>query len=155
MERVFLDYGTPLTAVYLFRYLGQTLPSNDDDWLTVEQNLRRAREKWGRQTKILGREGEDKRTAGKFYVTVVQAVLLFRPKTWVLNPWLEKNLEGFHHRASRWVAGMVLKRQWDRTWLYPPIGAVLDIVGLEEIGLYIARLQNTVAQYIATLPIMY
>ena len=81
MERVFLDYGTPLTAVYLFRYLGQTLPSNDDDWLTVEQNLRRAREKWGRQTKILGREGEDKRTAGKFYVTVVQAVLLFRPKT--------------------------------------------------------------------------
>ena len=44
MRRVFLAYGTPLTAVYLFWYLGRTLSPTDDDWPAVKQNLRRARE---------------------------------------------------------------------------------------------------------------
>ena len=39
-------------------------------------------------------------------------------------------------------------------WVYPPIGAELVMVGLEEISLYITRHQNMVAQYIATCPIM-
>ena len=38
--------------------------------------------------------------------------------------------------------------------MYPPIGAALEMVGLEEIGVYIARRHNMVAQYIATCPIM-
>ena len=46
------------------------------------------------------------------------------------------------------------KCQWDGTWVYLPIGAALEMVGLEEIGLYITHLHNTVAQYIATFPIM-
>ena len=52
------------------------------------------------------------------------------------------------------MAGMVPKRQQGGTWVYPPIGAALAMVGLEEIGLYIASRQNTAAQYIATHPIM-
>ena len=48
-------------------------------------------------TKILVMEGADKRTAGRFYVAVVQAVLLFGSETWVLTPQLEKALAGFHH----------------------------------------------------------
>ena len=50
--------------------------------------------------------------------------------------------------------GMVPERQLDRTWVYPPIGAALDTVVLDEIGVYIDRRQNTVAQYIETHPIM-
>ena len=46
------------------------------------------------------------------------------------------------------------KRQRDGMWMYPPIGAVLEMVGLGDIGVYISRFQNTVAQYIATCPIM-
>ena len=38
--------------------------------------------------------------------------------------------------------------------MYTPIGAALEMVGLEEIRVYIARRQNMVAQYIATCPIM-
>ena len=44
--------------------------------------------------------------------------------------------------------------QLDATWVYPPIGVALVMVGLDEIGVYIARCQNTVAQYITTRPIM-
>ena len=67
---------------------------------------------------------------------------------------LEKALEGFHHRAVRQMTGMGTKRQRDGTWVYPPIDTALAMVGLYEIGMYIVCQQNTVAQYIATRPIM-
>ena len=110
--------------------------------------------KWGRLAKILGREGADRRTVGRFYVAVLQEVLLFGSDTWVLTPWLEKYLEGFHHWAARRMASMGPKIQQDGTWLYPPIGAELVMVGLGEIGVYTARRQNTIAQCITTRPIM-
>ena len=72
----------------------------------VEQNLRRARGKWVRLANILGREGSDKRTAGRFCVVVVQAVLLFGFKTWFMTPRLERVLEGFHHQVVQRMAGM-------------------------------------------------
>ena len=87
-------------------------------------------------------------------MAVVQAVLLFGSETWVITPWMEKTLKGFHHRALRRMAGMVPKRQRYGTWVYPPIGEALETVGMDEIGLYITRRQNTIAQYIATRPIM-
>ena len=71
MGRFFPAYGTPLTAVSLFRYLGQTLSFANKNWLVVERNLQRARGKWGRMVKLLGREGSDRITAGRFYVAVV------------------------------------------------------------------------------------
>ena len=43
------------------------------------------------------------------------------------------------------MAGMGPKRQLDEAWVYPHIGAALEMVGLEEIGVYIARRYNTVA----------
>ena len=49
---------------------------------------------------------------------------------------------------------MVPKRHPDGTWVYPPIGAALAMVVLVDIGVYIARRQNTIPQYIATRPIM-
>ena len=69
---------------------------------------------------------------------MVQAVLIFGSETWVLNPRLNKSLEGFHHRAVREISVMGPKRQQDVTWVYTPIGAMLARVWLEEIGVYIA-----------------
>ena len=81
-------------------------------------------------------------------------LLLFGFETWVLTPRLEKALAGFHHWAAWRIAGMGPKRHPDRTWVYPPIGEALEMVGLEEIGAYISRRHNTVTQYIATHTIM-
>ena len=78
-------YGKPLTAVSSFKYLGQTLPSSDDDCLAVEQNLRMAWVKWVWLKKCLGREVADRRTVGRFYVAALQVVLLFGSETWVLT----------------------------------------------------------------------
>ena len=67
-----------------------------------------------------------------------------------MTPRTEKALKCFHHRAVQRMAGMGPKRQWDGTWLYPPIGSALEKVGLYEIGVYIACRQNMVVQQIAT-----
>ena len=85
-------------------------------------------------------------------MAVVQAMLLFGSETLFLIPYLEKDLEGFHHWAVWRMEGMGPKRQWDGTWVYPPIETTLSIAGLEEIRVYIARRQNRVAQNIATHP---
>ena len=66
MGRVFSTYGTPMAAVSSFRYLGQTLSSSNNDWTAVERNSRRARGKWGRLAKILGREAADRIMTGRF-----------------------------------------------------------------------------------------
>ena len=39
-------------------------------------------------------------------------------------------------------------------WEYPPLAAAMEEAVFEEIGVYIKRRQNTVAQYIATRPIL-
>ena len=52
------------------------------------------------------------------------------------------------------MAGMGPKRQQYSTWAYPPIGAAMAMVGLEEIGVYISCHHNMVTQYITTHPIM-
>ena len=92
------------------------------DWPALEQNLRSERVKWGRLAKILDREGADRITAGRFYVALVQAVLLFGSKAWVLTPHLEKALKGFHQWEVRRMSGMGPKRQWDGIWVYQPVG---------------------------------
>ena len=75
--RVFLSYGIILTSLPSFNYLGFMLLSSDNDWSAVDQNILRAQGNWGRMVNLFGREGGGSRTVGRFYVAVVQAVLLF------------------------------------------------------------------------------
>ena len=124
-------------GVTSLEYLGRMLSSSDKDFPAVEQNLQKAQGKWGGLEKILGSEGENWRMMGRFYVAVVQAVIIFGSKTWLLIPWLDKSLESFHHCVVRRMAFMGLKRQQDQTWVYTPIGEVLATVQLEDIGVYI------------------
>ena len=66
-----------------------------------------------------------------------------------MTPRLEKALDDLYHCAVCWISGIRPKYQWYGTWVYARIGVVLSTVGVEDIWLYIDRLQNTVAQYIA------
>ena len=61
MGRFLSAYGTPLTAVPPFKYLGITLLSSKQYWPEVEHNLRRAQGKRGQLAKVLGRDGADRR----------------------------------------------------------------------------------------------
>ena len=52
----------------------------------MEQNIWRVQGKWVQLENTMGREGAYRRTMGRFYVVMVQAVLLFGSKTWVMTP---------------------------------------------------------------------
>ena len=79
---------------------------------------------------MLGWKGSDKRTAVRFYVAVVQVVIMFGSEMLVLTTCSEKSLKGFRHRAVRRMAGIGPKRQRGGKWVYPPIGAALVMEGL-------------------------
>ena len=46
------------------------------------------------------------------------------------------------------------EQQRDGAWLYPPIGAELETMEIDDIGVYISIRQNMFAQYIETRHIM-
>ena len=57
------------------------MTSGYDDWPAVAVNLHKARKSWGRMLQILIREGADPKVSGHFFMTVVQAVLMFGTDT--------------------------------------------------------------------------
>ena len=65
-EASFRAYGRPLTNVMAFKYLDGILTATDSDWPIVVANLRKARKKWARVSRILRREGVNARMSGKF-----------------------------------------------------------------------------------------
>ena len=92
--------------------------------------------------------------SGDFYKAFAQAVLFFGAETWVLTQRMEKALDIFQSRVARGVTGNHLWRKKDGRWDYPPVTEALEEAGLEGIRKSITRRQNTVAQYIATRPIL-
>ena len=116
--------------------------------------MRKARKIWTRMTRILVREGSDPSISGLFFNAVVQEVLLFGSETWILTPHIERALGSFQQRVVRRISGRQPSWRGKGRWGYPPLASAMEEAGFEEIRVYITRRQNTVAQYIATRPIL-
>ena len=89
-----------------FKYLGSMLSFDNINWPTVARKLQRGRRKWGWFSRMLCREGGYTRTSGRFYVAVVQYVLLFGSELWVFTPLILRVMGSFHN----WVARSILVR---------------------------------------------
>ena len=79
-------------------------------------HVEKARKSWYQLDRILGREGADTRTSGRFYIAIVQAVFLFGLETWVVTPRIKRLLGCFHHRVARRLSGDFTRKQTDRMW---------------------------------------
>ena len=97
---VITAYGTPLASVSSFKYLERVMSALENNWTVVVRNLKKAQHKWAWLTWVLGKEGSDDRTLGRFYVAVFQTVLLYGSEIWVMAPRIGENLRGFHHRVA-------------------------------------------------------
>ena len=116
--------------------------------------MAKAWKSWGRMQEILRREGATPRISGNVFKAVVQQVLLFRAETWVVTPEMEQALSGFLHGAARRLTGRQARREKDGDWHYPSLEGAMKEAGLTDIWTSILRRQNTVAQYIATRPLL-
>ena len=97
------DEAERIEGVVRLKNIGRLMERSDNDYPEVLQNIRKARQVWGRLGKILWREGADPIVLEKFYRAVVQAVLLFGADTWVLMDTMSQRLEGVHVSLLRQV----------------------------------------------------
>ena len=72
----FQAYVIPLVAVLEFKYLGRVLTALYNNQPEVVGNLRKARKRWEKMSRILGWKGSDPQTSRKFYKSMVQVTLL-------------------------------------------------------------------------------
>ena len=81
-------------------------------------------------------------------------MLLFGAETWVVTTKMERALSGFLHGAARRLTGRQERREKDGDWHYPSLEGAMPDAGLTDIRTSILKRQNTVAQYIATRPLL-
>ncbi len=80
---------------------------------------------------------------------VVQSVLLYNSKTWVLSKTAMARLEGFRiWAACKMAKEHVPCRGPDWQWTYPKSEDVLEECGLYTIKEYIVKQRNTIATYV-------
>ena len=90
----------------------------------------------------------------EFYTAVTQQVLLFGAERWVLTKKMESVLDAFQGRVARRLTGRQPLRGRDGRWFYPALVGALKEAGVVRIRTLILRRQNTVAQFIATRPVL-
>ena len=85
-------YGTPLSSITSFKYLGRVLSAAGDDWLMVFHNIWRAHQKVEQLSRVLSREGAYARALVIIYVVVLQTVILYGSETWVMTSHIRRVL---------------------------------------------------------------
>ena len=65
---------------------------------------------------VLGNTGGLIKVLSIMYIAVVQAVLLYGRKIWVVTDAMMTVLEGFNHRFVRRTMGMTVKKGYSREW---------------------------------------
>ena len=79
--------------------MGRTLMEIYGKWTAFFVNLRKPRRKLLLLSRILGKEGVDARTSGRFYLEAVQKNLLLGLEAWVTTSRMENKMGGFHQRV--------------------------------------------------------
>ena len=90
----------------------------------------------------------------KFYIAVTQQVLLFGAETWVLTKRMEAALDTFQGRVAWRLTVCIPSHGRDGKWIYLPLTGATKEAGIVRARTSVLRRQNTVAQFIATRPIL-
>ncbi len=155
LRQQFSVHGDVLEQVEVFKYLGHLLAQDDDDIQAIRAQLRKARATWARVGQVLRAENVPPRIAAKFYIAVVQAVLLYGSEMWVLSTTALVSLDGFHIRAAYQMAVRHKPQRGPRHgWFYPKLKDVLEECGMSTLAEYITVCQRTIAVYMATHPVL-
>jgi hypothetical protein len=117
--------------------------------------LQKARGTWARVGQVLRAENGPPRVAVKFYIAVVQAVLLYGSEPWVLSMAALMSLEGFHICAAyRMAVRHKPRRGPGNRRIYPKSTDVLEECGMSTLEEYITVHRKTITVYVATRPIL-
>jgi hypothetical protein len=96
LHEQFTVHGDVLEKVKVYRYLGHLLSQDNNDIQAVRSQLCKVQGTLARVGQVLRKENALPRTSAKFYQAIVQSVVLYRSKTWVLSKAVMARLECFH-----------------------------------------------------------
>ena len=145
----FFVNGKKIERVHRFKYLGRWLDDRDDDTYAIVDNIRKARNQWNCLARILKREGANAVCMGRFYLVVVQAVLLYGSDSWTITEGNLKRIRSFHNRAVRYLTGKHICKR-NEIWEYPNHQELYKEAGLLPIEKYIERRRGTLRRYLET-----
>ena len=100
-------------------------------------------------TNFLGKTGVPIKYRAVMYKSVVQAVLLYTRKIWVVMDVIVTVLEVFHHRIERRIAGMAARKGCCGEWEWSLVDMVLEVTGSWPIREYVRSQQVTIPYYVA------
>ena len=92
-----------------FPYQEGVITYNNSDWVAVYLNLRKSWRSWGMLERLVQRMVRTVWDQGAIYKAVLQLVLLYVRKTWVMTGKIIKILMAFHHQVAQRVTGMMAK----------------------------------------------
>ncbi len=155
LQQQFCVDGEVLKWVEVFKYLGRLLAQDNDDIQAIRAQLRKARATWARVGQVLRSKNVSPHVTATFHKAVVQAILLYGSKTWVLSRMALARLEVFHICATYQMAKMH-KPKWGpgRTWIYPRSVDILEECSLKTMEKYINIRRQAIVVYVATGPIL-
>jgi hypothetical protein len=138
LQQQFSVLGEVLEWVKVFKYLGRLLAQDNEDIQAIHPQLQKACATWAQVGQVLRSENASPHVAATFYEAIVQAIILYGSKTWVLSWTALALLEGFHFRAAYRMAKMHKpKRGPGRVWIYPRVVDVLHECGMKTMEEYI------------------
>ena len=140
--------GKEIERVRQFKYLGRIFTDNDCDSVCINENLKKARQRWNCVAKILKDEGANPKCMAQFYLTIVQSVLLYGADSWCITKSDMNKLNSFHLRAVRYLSGRHIRKKTDGEWEYPNHTELLKQCGLLELEIYIQRRRGTLYKYL-------
>ena len=82
-------------------------------------------------------EGINTKTIAKFYLAIVQAVLLYGSDSWTVTNQNLIKLRSFHNRAVRYMTGEHIREIREDEWEYPNHETLLRKCGLFAIDTYV------------------
>ncbi len=137
----------------VYKYLGRLLAQDHDDIQAIHTQMRKARATWALVGQVLRSENASPFVATRFYQAIIQAILLYGSKSWVISWTAMARLKGLHIRAAyRMAKEHKPKRGPDRVWIYPQSEDVLKECRMKTMEEYILIHRQTVALYMATCP---
>ena len=77
---------------------------DDSEYNYIVSKLHKVRRKRRRFSCLLGLEGGGIRTSGRFYVAVVQSILVFGSELWVIMPLIMKAMRSLHNQVAHRIS---------------------------------------------------
>ena len=137
-----------IEQVWEFRYLGRVLLKDDKDTVCIRGQLKRAWQQWQSVVHVLKQDGASAHTMTKFYIAIVQAVLLYGADLWTIARQDYAALERFHKRAAQHITRRHICKSAEGIWSYPDHAGILQSCRLHPINVYVERCRGTLHTYL-------